>query len=71
MQVIVYVKPNCPPCHAVKRLLTREGIEFEERSAEDHADYLATLNARSAPVTVRGTTVVHGFAPDELRGLRA
>ena len=69
MTVIVYTQPNCPPCNAVKRLLTAEGIPFEERPAADHREYLAGLGARSAPVIVEGTQVIHGFVPDQLRRL--
>ena len=69
MTVIVYSRPDCNPCKAVKRLLTAEGIEFEERNAEDHADYLASLGARSVPVVIDGDQVIHGFIPDELRKL--
>lgn len=69
MTVIVYTAPNCMPCVAVKRLLTAEGIAFEERSAPDHAEYLASIGARSAPVIVDGDQVIHGFVPDELRRL--
>lgn len=69
MTVIVYTQPNCPPCAMVKRLLTAEGIEFEERAAADHLDFLASIGARSAPVIVDGTQVIHGFMPDQLRRL--
>lgn len=69
MTVIVYTQPNCPPCNAVKRLLTAEGIAFEERPAADHLDYLVSIGARSAPVIVDGTHVIHGFNPDQLRAL--
>lgn len=69
MTVIVYTKANCPPCNMVKRLLTAEGIAFEERSAEEHMDYLASIGARSDPVIVDGAQVIHGFIPDQLRGL--
>lgn len=70
MTATVYTKPNCPPCRMTKRLLEAEGIPFTEASAEDHAEYLAGLGARSAPVTVSGETVIIGFVPAELRGLK-
>lgn len=69
MTVVVYTQPNCGPCNAVKRLLTAEGIAFEERPAADHLDYLASIGARSAPVIVDGAQVIHGFNPDQLRAL--
>ena len=67
--VIVYTKPNCPPCAAVKRLLTQENIQFEERDATEHAEYLQTLGARSSPVSVDGDQVIHGFDPSQLKAL--
>lgn len=69
MTVIVYTKENCPPCRMVKRVLEAEGIAFEERNAMDHADYLASIGARSAPVIVDGDKIIHGFIPDQLRAL--
>lgn len=69
MTVIVYTQPNCPPCNMVKRLLTQDGIAFEERSAADHLEYLEGIGARSAPVIVDGDKVIHGFIPDQLRAL--
>lgn len=69
MTVIVYTNANCPPCAAVKRLLAAEGVAFEERNAPDHADYLASIGARSAPVIVDGDHVIHGFDPSQLRRL--
>ncbi|AZV00260.1 glutaredoxin family protein [Paracoccus kondratievae] len=69
MTVIVYTQPNCQPCAAVKRLLMAEGIPFEERSAAEHRDYLASIGARSVPVIVDGDQVIHGFIPDQLRAL--
>lgn len=69
MTVIVYVKENCQPCKAVKRLLDGEGVAYEERNAEDHLDYLRSVGARGAPVIVDGDTVIHGFDPAQLRAL--
>lgn len=69
MTVIVFTQPNCPPCKMVLRLLTAEGIAFEERPAADHLDYLASIGARSAPVIVDGDHIIHGFVPDQLRRL--
>lgn len=70
MTVIVYTQPNCPPCAAVKRLLTAEGIAFEERQASDHMDFLSSIGARSAPVIIdENGRAIHGFIPDQLRGL--
>lgn len=69
MTVIVYTKTNCQPCLAVKRLLTGEGIAFEERDATEHVEYLQTIGARGAPVVVDGDIVIHGFDPANLRKL--
>ena len=67
--ITLYTKPNCQPCIAVKRYLTQSGVEYEERPAEDHPDYLSGIGARSAPVVVSGDTVICGFNPNQLKAL--
>ena len=70
MTVVIYTQPNCPPCAAVKRLLTAEGIAFEERPAAEHLDFLASIGARSAPVIIdEDGKAIMGFIPDQLRAL--
>lgn len=69
MTVIVFTQPNCQPCVAVKRVLSRDGIEFEERNAGDHIEFLASIGARSAPVIVAGDKIIHGFDPAQLKTL--
>ena len=48
----VYSKDNCQPCRMVKHWLDREGIDYIEKDATEHVDYLSGLGYRQAPVTV-------------------
>lgn len=52
---------NCQPCVAVKRWLRLAGVEYEERDAKDHIEYIHSLGYRQAPVTVNGGKHVYGF----------
>lgn len=65
--VVVYTAENCQPCRAVKRWLESNNIEYEERNAKEHIDYLAQLGYRQAPVTTAGSNHVYGF---DIKGLQ-
>lgn len=69
--VIVWTKPACVQCTAVKRRLTEANVPFVERDLThpDNAsdlEYFQKLGYRSAPITEHGTTAVPGYAPAEI-----
>lgn len=70
--ITVYTKDKCPPCNAVKRALTEAGVEFTEKSAMEHIDYLAGLGYRQAPVTVISEDKhFYGYDPNKLQQIIA
>ena len=38
-QVIIYTKPGCPYCAKARSWYTAQGIQFEERNAQDDQTY--------------------------------
>lgn len=69
--VIVWKKPSCGQCTAVKVKLLTAGVEFEERdlTAPDAAkdlEHFRGLGYTSAPITEYGELVVAGFHPTHL-----
>lgn len=51
-KVTVMTMENCQPCKAVKRWLDREGVDYEEKDAMEHVDYIASLGYRQAPIVI-------------------
>lgn len=69
MTVIVYSKPACQGCTAVKRWLDMRGIAYTTRDVIENADDMATvqrLGHRQMPVVVWGGGHFSGFDPGEL-----
>lgn len=69
--VIVWSKPACQQCRAVKFRLEAAGIPFVERdlTSPDHVKDLAHfkgLGFSSAPITEFGGIAVPGFMPSEI-----
>lgn len=60
MKVTVLCVPNCQPCDATVRHLTKEGIEFEKHMAADRPD----LVERATALGHRATPVVFIDFPD-------
>jgi glutaredoxin-like protein NrdH len=70
--VTVYTKPACVQCEQTKRVLTRDGIEFESVDVTvDTAafDMIVGLGFMSAPVVVTDNGSWAGFRPDKLSEL--
>lgn len=73
MSVIVYTKPDCPPCNATKKYLTRDGIEFTEvdlTNNEEAYNLVTSLGYKYTPVVVSGSNHWSGFRPDKIASLR-
>ena len=72
MTVIVYTKSNCVQCEVTKRLLTRKGIEFEERNLETDLQALEEFKKRgllAAPIVVTNHGTWSGFKPERIERL--
>jgi glutaredoxin-like protein NrdH len=71
MTVTIYTKPDCMPCRATKRALTKRGVEYVEAPAREHVATLARYGYQAAPVIVvedtTGEVVDHwsGYRPDK------
>ena len=55
--VLIYTTPTCPDCHALKRWLSQQGIDYEERDLTDPriAEEAKTrTGVRAAPITIVG-----------------
>ncbi|MGE0406840.1 MAG: glutaredoxin family protein [Candidatus Korobacteraceae bacterium] len=66
-QVLVYTSSSCSACRTVKDFLSRNHIEFEERSLEDPAwleELADTHGAASAPVVVVDGVLIEGSLPE-------
>lgn len=69
--VILWSKPGCVQCRAVRWRLEAAGVEFEERdltapeAAKDY-EHFRGLGYRTAPITEFGGIAVPGFMPSEI-----
>ncbi|HVZ59606.1 MAG TPA: glutaredoxin family protein [Terriglobales bacterium] len=65
-EVIVYTSSACSACRTVKEFLSRNHVEFEERSL-DRPEWLEELSEKhggaSAPAVVVDGTLVEGALP--------
>lgn len=72
--ITVYTKPACVQCEQTKKLLTKNGLEFETIDiTEDTAAYdkVVALGFQSAPVVITDTDAWAGFNPAKINGLVA
>src|SRR4051794_24336499 len=75
-KVIIYSQETCAPCHAEKRWLKENGIEFEERDIRKNEQYLQELielGSSSTPTTIikdeNNEEYILGFDPDKFAEL--
>jgi glutaredoxin-like protein NrdH len=72
MKITVWTKAQCPQCDMTKKVMTREGIEFEEMSLEEHPLVMDTFKAQgflSAPIVTTDTKTWSGFRLDKIKSL--
>lgn len=78
LDITVYVKPDCQPCRATKRMLDRLGLSFYTVDLSESPEALERVkswNFQQSPVvevvdTVEKTvTRWSGYRPDLLKGL--
>ncbi len=70
-RVVIYGNATCPFCGAARMLLTKKGVDYEDRSVSSDPSVMAEMQERSGRQTVPqvfiGETHVGGF--DELYAL--
>lgn len=65
---ILYSDPGCAPCRTMKYLLTKKGIDYEEREATQYPQELIKLTGQThPPVFVTNGRVI--TQPSQLSGL--
>lgn len=72
VQVRVYGKPGCGPCHSTRAAMDRAGMDYEYINvlADPAASkMLQAMGYRSAPVVIAGPWHWNGFRPDKIREL--
>ena len=70
--ITVYSLPSCVQCEQTKKLLKREGHEYEEvllSEDEDASMMVKQLGYASAPVVIMGDNHWSGFRPDIIMSL--
>ena len=62
--IVVYTMEGCPPCAMVKQLLTRMGVDFQEKDVRRDPrarDEFMRMGFRGTPVTVIEGQAIVGF----------
>lgn len=70
--ITVYSKPACVQCEQTKKLLTKNGLEFETidiTQDEEAYNKVVEMGFMSAPVVIAGEDSWAGFQPDKINGL--
>lgn len=75
MKVTVYTQDPCSQCVMTKRLMKREGIEFDEEALADYPELVQQMKDEGhtqAPIVVIGNSGRHwaGFQPDLIKELK-
>jgi glutaredoxin-like protein NrdH len=74
MTITVYTKPSCVQCDQTKKLLTKNGLEFDTVDiTEDTAAYdkIVSMGFKAAPVVNAGDDWWAGFNPAKINELVA
>jgi len=70
--ITVYSLPSCVQCLQTKKLLAREGYEFDEVMLSENevaSEKVKALGYQSAPVVIAGDKHWSGFRPDIIMSL--
>jgi glutaredoxin-like protein NrdH len=70
--VTVYTTPSCPQCEMTKKMLTREGVEFDVVDLSEHPEKVAEFKEQgllSAPIVTTDVKVWSGFKPAKIQSL--
>ena len=69
-KITLFSKNNCMQCKMTKKLLEKEGADFQEINIDerpDMIDYVKSLGFTAAPVVKAGDIVFSGFQPSMLK----
>lgn len=67
--VTVYTKPSCVQCDQTKRLLKKNGVEFETidiTKDDDALKKILDMGFKAAPVVITDNDAWAGFNPDKI-----
>lgn len=70
--ITVYTKPACVQCEQTKKLLTKNGLEFDTVDITEDVDAynkVVEMGFMSAPVVITDDDAWAGFQPDKINGL--
>ena len=69
-KITIFSKNNCMQCKMTKKLLDKEGAEYQEINIDerpDMIDYVKDLGFSAAPVVKAGDIIFSGFQPAKLK----
>lgn len=69
-KITLFSKNNCMQCKMTKKLLDKEGANYQEINIDeqpDMVDYVKSLGFTSAPVIKAGDISFSGFQPSKLK----
>jgi glutaredoxin-like protein NrdH len=69
-KITLFSKNNCMQCKMTKKLLDKEGADYQEINIDEHpdmVDYVKSLGFTSAPVIKAGDISFSGFQPSKLK----
>jgi glutaredoxin-like protein NrdH len=72
--ITVYTKPSCVQCEQTKKLLAKNGLEFNVIDITEDAsayDKVIAMGFQAAPVVVTDDDSWAGFNPEKINGLVA
>ncbi|MGT2873578.1 glutaredoxin-like protein NrdH [Streptococcus gallolyticus subsp. gallolyticus] len=69
-KITIFSKNNCMQCKMTKKLLDKEGADYQEINIDerpDMIDYVKGLGFSAAPVVKAGDIIFSGFQPAKLK----
>lgn len=73
-QIKMFGTPDCVQCDRAKKMLTKEGADYEYRDLTEHPKDLARFQQqgiKSVPIVETPTETFTGFQPDKLKAAAA
>lgn len=70
----VYTKPSCVQCDMTKKLLDKNGVEYNTidiTQDQDAYDKIVAMGFLAAPVVISGEDSWAGFQPDKINSIAA
>lgn len=69
-KITIFSKNNCMQCKMTKKLLDKEGADYQEINIDerpDMIDYVKDLGFSAVPVVKAGDIIFSGFQPAKLK----